>query len=310
MNKFSQNYEILCSLPVISYFCTLLIFSTMQVHHYKRELEKDVAVFRKENKNIGFVPTMGALHQGHMTLVEQALQENEIVIVSIFVNPTQFNNSQDLKNYPRTLEEDLQILSSVNASIIVFAPSAEEVYGNSVDSIAYDFGGIEFEMEGKFRPGHFDGVGTVLKHLFEIVTPTNAYFGEKDFQQLQIVRKLVTIENMDITIVGCPIYRESSGLAYSSRNKRLSQQQLLESPLIYKSLNHIKTHFGTKSVVSLSQWVKAQFDGNSILDLEYFVIADIDTLKPATEIKENKKYRAFIAAFAGEVRLIDNIALN
>ncbi|MGY3792236.1 pantoate--beta-alanine ligase [Aquimarina sp. 433] len=283
----------------------------MRVHEKRLDIEKDVADLQKQNKTIGFVPTMGALHDGHLALVQRAINQNQVVVVSIFVNPNQFNNSADLVNYPRTLDADIKLLSKLSKDIIVFAPSDPiEVYGNNLDSISYDFEGLENEMEGKFRPGHFDGVGTVLKHFFTIVSPTRAYFGEKDFQQLQIVKKLVEIEKMSVEIVGCPIYREESGLALSSRNKRLNKTQLQEAPLIYKTLQQVKNDFGTKSVLSLTAWISKQFEANETLELEYFQIAKISNLKSIQRKQKNTKYRAFIAVFAGEVRLIDNIALN
>ncbi|MBQ4801689.1 pantoate--beta-alanine ligase [Aquimarina sp. MMG015] len=282
----------------------------MRVYEKRLDVEQDVADLHKQKKSIGFVPTMGALHLGHLALVKKAIDENQIVVVSIFVNPTQFNNSEDLINYPRTLESDIALLSQVSDDIIVFAPLPKEIYGEETKSINYDFKGLENEMEGKFRPGHFDGVGTVLKHFFTIISPTRAYFGEKDFQQLQIVRKLVAIEKMSLEIIGCPIYREESGLALSSRNKRLTQEQLLTSPLIYKTLSQIKNDFGTKSVKKLTDWVSKQFKNNDLLELEYFEIAKVSDLKSIRRKRKNTKYRAFIAVFAGEVRLIDNIALN
>ncbi len=282
----------------------------MQVYEKRLDIVRDVATFKREKQTIGFVPTMGALHQGHLALVQRALEENDIAIVSIFVNPTQFNNSEDLVKYPRTLDSDVKLLSSLSNKIIVFAPTPNEVYGSQMNSISYDFEGLEHEMEGKFRPGHFDGVGTVLKHLFSIVSPTKAYFGEKDFQQLQIVRKLVEIEKMSVQIIGCPIYREKSGLALSSRNKRLTQEQLDASPLIHKILQQVKKDFGTKSVSKLNDWVSEQFENTEILELEYFEIAKVSDLKTITKIDNDIKYRAFIAVFADKIRLIDNIALN
>ncbi|MDH7446132.1 pantoate--beta-alanine ligase [Aquimarina sp. 2201CG14-23] len=282
----------------------------MRLHEKRLDVEQDVADLQKQNKTIGFVPTMGALHKGHLALVQKALDENDVVVVSIFVNPTQFNNPEDLTNYPRTLESDIALLSGLSNEIIVFAPLPKEVYGSHTNATKYDFGGLEHEMEGKFRPGHFDGVGTVLKHLFTIVSPTKAYFGEKDFQQLQIVKKLVAIEKMAVEIIGCPIYREESGLALSSRNKRLTKKQLQESSLIYKTLHEVKNDFGTKSVSKLTEWVSKEFKNNEALELEYFEIAKVSDLKSVKRKYKNIKYRAFIAAFAGEVRLIDNIALN
>lgn len=282
----------------------------MRVYKKRLDIEQDVAAIQKLNNSIGFVPTMGALHKGHLALVQTAIKENDVVIVSIFVNPTQFNNSEDLVNYPRTLESDIQLLSTISTDILIFAPSPEEVYGGEMKSLKYDFNGLEHEMEGKFRPGHFDGVGTVLKHLFKITSPTRAYFGEKDFQQLQIVKKLVSIEKMSLKIIGCPIYREESGLALSSRNKRLNQQQLEIAPIIYQVLTQVKNDFGTKSVNTLNTWVKDQFKNTGVLRLEYFEIAKVSDLKSIKRKRKNTKYRAFIAVFAGEVRLIDNIALN
>ena len=282
----------------------------MQIYEKRLDMERHVAGLRKQNKTIGFVPTMGALHKGHLALVTEAMDQNQVVIVSIFVNPTQFNNSEDLVNYPRTLDADIKLLSSLSNNIIVFAPLAKEIYGSNTNSFNYDFNGLENEMEGKFRPGHFNGVGTVLKHFFSIILPTKAYFGEKDFQQLQIVKKLVLIEKMSVEIIGCPIYREPNGLALSSRNNRLTKEQRLESPLIYQTLKQVKSDFGTKSVDKLDEWVTNQFKENQFLTLEYFVIAKTSDLKSIKRKEKNTKYRAFMAVFAGEVRLIDNIALN
>ncbi|WP_029489624.1 pantoate--beta-alanine ligase [Aquimarina agarivorans] len=264
----------------------------------------------KISSTIGFVPTMGALHDGHISLVNKCLNENDIVIVSVFVNPTQFNNAKDLDNYPRTLEVDIELLKKSSKNIIVFAPTAKNLYKGQPESINYDFGGLENEMEGKFRPGHFDGVGTVLKFLFEAVTPTKAYFGEKDFQQLQIVRKLVKLEKFPIEIVGCEIFREAHGLAYSSRNERLTKQQRQEAKIIYETLLNVKNQFGTKSVTELNEMVSQVFEDQELFELEYFEIANLKNLETATYIKSHEKYRAFIAVFADDVRLIDNIALN
>ncbi|MBP2831338.1 pantoate--beta-alanine ligase [Aquimarina sp. U1-2] len=282
----------------------------MYVYKKRRDIVAAVAPYLEAQRTIGFVPTMGALHQGHIELVNRAVKENEVVVVSIFINPTQFNTTEDLVNYPRTLDADIMLLQEVSTHILVFTPDVKEVYPSDITSLHYDFGGLEHEMEGKFRPGHFDGVGTVLKHFFEIVKPTRAYFGEKDFQQLQIVKKLVDIEKMSVQIIGCPIFREESGLALSSRNKRLNNEQLKASPLIYKTLVQVKKKFGTKSVIELKHWVFEQFEHNATLELEYFEIAKTSDLKSVEQKKENIKYRAFIAVFAGEIRLIDNIALN
>ena len=261
--------------------------------------------------SIGLVPTMGALHEGHLSLIKQALSENDKVFVSIFVNPTQFNNIKDLDTYPRTLDRDISLLETVSKdSIIVYAPTVHDIYGDHIESVTFDFDGLEKEMEGEFRDGHFDGVGTVVKRFFEIVKPDYAYFGEKDFQQLQIIRKLVEKQNIPVNIVGCDIYRELTGLAMSSRNERLTPEHKNEAPFIYKILKSAKEKFGTKSAKKVMEWVDKQFAKNDLLKLEYFTIADVETLKPIKRKSKKKKYRAFIAVYAGDVRLIDNIALN
>ncbi len=258
--------------------------------------------------SIGFVPTMGALHKGHLSLIEKAKKENDLVVVSIFVNPTQFDNKDDLEKYPQTLENDLKLLESIFCDV-VFSPTVSEIYKDKIQSVSYDFGGIENEMEGKFRKGHFDGVGTIVSRLFKIVQPTKAYFGEKDFQQLQIIKKLTEIENLPIKIIGCPIYRESDGLAMSSRNARLTKEYRQAAPFIYTILKKVKKKFGTKNAKEVTKWVIKKFKKHPLLELEYFIIADENTLKESRKKNKNKKQRAFIAVYAGNIRLIDNIAL-
>lgn len=283
----------------------------MNIVKSKEQVAKIWQDLKTSKLSIGLVPTMGALHEGHVSLVKQALSENDKVFVSIFVNPTQFNNPNDLSTYPRTLERDVALLKTVSEdSIIVYAPTVDDIYGNNVESVTFDFDGLEKEMEGEFRDGHFDGVGTVVKRFFEIVKPDNAYFGEKDYQQLQIIRKLVDKYQIPINVVGCDIYREASGLAMSSRNERLTPEHKKEAPIIYKTLKSAKKKFGTKSAKKVTEWVDKQFAKNDLLELEYFTIADIKTLKPIKRKSKKKKYRAFIAVYAGDVRLIDNIALN
>jgi pantoate--beta-alanine ligase len=282
----------------------------MKVFSEIEQITSTIEAFKTQNVRIGFVPTMGALHQGHLALVKQAMANNDIVIVSVFVNPTQFDREEDLKKYPRTLESDMLLLESISKDILIFAPNVEDIYKGNTVSQAFDFDGLEFEMEGRFRKGHFNGVGTIVKKLFEIVKPNNAYFGEKDFQQLQIIKKLVSKFNIPVQVVGCKIHRESSGLAMSSRNTRLSNLQKAEAPFIYKTLKTAKKYFGTKSAKEVTKWVTKQFENNHVLKLEYFIIADVDSLKELKRKSKNKKYRAFIAVYAGEIRLIDNIALN
>ena len=261
-------------------------------------------------KRIGFVPTMGALHQGHLSLMQESLQDNDITVVSIFVNPTQFNNPDDLKKYPRTLDSDLEKINSLNSKIIVYAPSIEDIYGGETVSKHFEYDGLEFQMEGKHRPGHFDGVGTIVKKLFEIIQPTSAFFGEKDFQQLQIVKKLVEKHQIPVKIIGCQIHRETNGLAMSSRNERLTSQERNQASIIYKILKEAKTLFGIKSAKEVEEWVAIQFSKQQMFELEYFEIADEETLLPCKRKSKNKNYRAFIAVFVNNIRLIDNISLK
>ena len=262
------------------------------------------------DSTIGFVPTMGALHDGHLALMERSIRDNEHTVVSIFVNPTQFNNPEDLAKYPRTLEEDVRKITALNPEVIVYAPSVDDIYDGKPVSQSFDFDGLENQMEGKFRPGHFDGVGTIVKRLFEIVTPTHAYFGEKDFQQLQIVKKLVTKNQLPVTIVGCPIYREANQLAMSSRNERLSADERNQASIIYQTLLQAKILFQNETIESAIQLVEQTFENHPLFDLEYFVIADEETLMSSNTKEENKKYRAFIAVFVNNIRLIDTISLN
>ena len=283
----------------------------MKIFNSKSEISQTIVNLKKQGVKIGFVPTMGALHQGHASLVKQGLIENYFVVVSIFVNPTQFDKTEDLIKYPRNFDKDIRLLKTISENkILVFNPSVGDIYGNDVNSIRFSFDGLEHEMEGKFREGHFDGVGTVIKRFFEILQPNNAYFGEKDFQQLQIVRKLTEILALPVNIVGCEIYREANGLAMSSRNERLTNWQKNEASVIYKTLKTAKEMFGTKSVEEINKWVFNVFVNSELFELEYFIIADVDTLKPIKEKSNKKTYRAFIAVYADSVRLIDNIALN
>lgn len=282
----------------------------MKVYYHTKEINSIIETFKSQNKTIGFVPTMGALHRGHLSLIEKAMGHNDKAIISIFVNPTQFNNPEDLKKYPRNLERDIEYLKTLGHDIIVYAPTVEDIYGNKVTSMAFEFGGLEHEMEGKFRPGHFDGVGTIVKRLFEIIKPNNAYFGEKDFQQLRIIQKLVENYHLPVNIVPCEIYREKDGLAMSSRNERLKPEYRKAAPFIYKTLKSAKEQFGTKSAKDVSEWVVNQFKKQKLLELEYFIIADEDTLKPIIRKSKNASFRAFIAVYADDIRLIDNVPLN
>ena len=279
----------------------------MRVYTSIKSLQTALNKLSKE-VSIGFVPTMGALHQGHLSLVEKAKEQTDKVVVSIFVNPTQFDKQEDLEQYPVTVQEDLELLKKVNCDF-VFIPSVAEIYSDSVESQNFDFDQLDKVMEGAHRKGHFDGVGTIVKKLFEIVKPDKAFFGEKDFQQLQIIRKMVSKEQLPIEIIGVPIFREPDGLAMSSRNMRLTREYRNAAPFIYKTLRTAKQLFGTKNAVEVSEWVVNEFQKHPLLKLEYFTIADETTLKPIQNRELTQKYRAFIAVFADTIRLIDNIAL-
>lgn len=265
---------------------------------------------KTSDSSVGFVPTMGALHQGHLSLMQLSMLENKATVVSIFVNPTQFNNQDDLAKYPRTLEEDIKKIANLNTEIIVFAPTIDDIYNGETASQLFDFDGLENQMEGKFRPGHFNGVATIVKKLFEIVEPTNAYFGEKDFQQLQIVKKMVAKNKLKVNVTGCPIFREPNNLAMSSRNALLSPKEKQEASIIYEALIGAKEKFKKNSAKTVTNWVQKKFEKNPDFNLEYFQIADETTLLPCLRKNKNKKYRAFIAVFVNNIRLIDTISLN
>lgn len=282
----------------------------MLIFNKKSDLSAFLSPFINQNKSIGFVPTMGALHEGHLSLLKNSLSENDITVMSIFVNPTQFNNAEDLDKYPRTLERDVQIMQALSNSIIVYAPEVEDIYEGNTVSENFEYDGLENQMEGKHRPGHFDGVGTIVKRLFEIVQPNKAYFGEKDFQQLQIVKKLVSKYNIPVEVIGCPIHRESNGLAMSSRNERLSAIAKEKAAIIYQILSDAKKLFQTNSAEETILFVENEFKKHTEFQLEYFEIADEATLLPVSEKENDKNYRGFIAIFIENIRLIDNISLN
>ncbi|HEX7870468.1 MAG TPA: pantoate--beta-alanine ligase [Chryseobacterium sp.] len=284
--------------------------TAMHIFYGKVALIGYLKTIKTTNSTIGFVPTMGALHQGHLALMQRSLKENDDTVVSIFVNPTQFNNPEDLEKYPRTLEDDVKKMRGLSDKIILYAPSVDDIYEGNTISQDFDFDGLENQMEGKFRPGHFNGVGTIVKRLFEIVSPTNAYFGEKDFQQLQIVKKMVEKNNLPVNVVGCPIFREENQLAMSSRNERLTAEERKEAAIIYKTLTEAKEIFQTKSPEETIEFVENSFRNNDKFDLEYFVIADESTLLPIEYKSKDKNYRAFIAVFVNSIRLIDTISLN
>ena len=282
----------------------------MPIFYSKEQLIAHLELISTADSSIGFVPTMGALHSGHLALMQQSLTENTHTIVSIFVNPTQFNNPEDLAKYPRNLEADLAKIADLSPNIIVYAPTVEDIYDGNPVSQSFDFDGLENQMEGQFRPGHFNGVGTIVKRLFEILNPTRAYFGEKDFQQLQIVKKLAVKYNLPVTIIGCPIFREANQLAMSSRNERLSEEERNQAGLIYQTLAQAKIKFQNEDIDKVNQFVQQTFENHPLFELEYFVIADEEKLLTCHNKDKNKNYRAFIAVFVNNIRLIDTISLN
>ncbi len=266
--------------------------------------------WRQEGKTIGFVPTMGALHQGHLSLVNSSLSENDITVVSIFVNPIQFNNPDDLTKYPRTLPRDLELLQQAGCQL-VFTPNEQEVYPNGKPTgKQYDFGALEQVMEGKYRPGHFNGVAVVVKRLFDIVQPHRAYFGEKDFQQLKIIQALVKQENIPVAIVPCAIVREDNGLAMSSRNERLSPENRQKAAIIYQTLQEIKQNY---TLHTPQEWVNYFSEKINAIDdftVEYLLFADENTLQPVTSWESTRAVRAFTSVFCNDVRLIDNVSVT
>lgn len=272
------------------------------------ELQKELEILRNEGKTIGLVPTMGALHEGHASLVRRAVVENDVVVVSDFVNPTQFNDPNDLLKYPRTLDADCELLEREGAKI-VFAPSVDEMYPEP-DTRQFSYAPLDTVMEGKYRPGHFNGVCQIVSKLFMIVGPDRAYFGEKDFQQLAIIREMVKSLEMPVQIVGCPIVREFDGLALSSRNARLSdverKQALNISKTLFDSVKFAENH----SVVETQQMVENAIRNADGLELEYFEIVDGNTLQKITAWEDTNYAVGCITVFCGDVRLIDNIKLK
>lgn len=274
------------------------------------KLQNKLKKAKEKQQKIGLVPTMGALHSGHLALIGQAKQVCEQVVISIFVNPTQFNNASDLEKYPRNLEDDLRKIQESYPNAIVFAPEIAEIYGAQVEAEEFEFGSITSFMEGEFRTGHFNGVGTIIKRLFDLIKPDFAFFGEKDFQQLRVIQKLVNLTKQPVQVIGCPTQREANGLAKSSRNERLTAEQKDKAGLIYQALQNAKANFEQASIAEMKTEVQQLFKTYPEFELEYFEIADVEHLIPTETKKPNTSYRAFIAAFVNEVRLIDNIALN
>ena len=277
----------------------------MKLVHTVQELRAELDIQRKAGKKIGLVPTMGALHEGHASLVRRAVAENEIVVVSDFVNPTQFNDKNDLLKYPRTLEADCELLEKEGAAY-VFAPSVEEVYPEP-DTRQFSYAPLDTVTEGKYRPGHFNGVCQIVSKLFMMVEPDKAYFGEKDFQQLAIIREMVKQMNFPLEIVGCPIVREADGLALSSRNARLSEEERHQALNISKTLFASKEYAVSHTVEETQKFVEESIAASEGLELEYFELVDGTTLQKISTWNETNYAVGCITVYCGEVRLIDNI---
>ena len=279
----------------------------MNVYNFIVDIQRFVEEKHNLGLKVGFVPTMGALHEGHISLINRAKKENDIVVCSVFVNPIQFNNSADLEKYPRTPEKDIEKLEQAGCDA-VFMPTAEEMYPNKVED-HYDFGDIEHVMEGACRPGHFNGVAIVVRKLFEIVNPNKAYFGEKDFQQLAIIKKMVRDLNMNLEIVPCPIVREIDGLAMSSRNVRLNEAERAIAPKIFATLNEAISKKDALSPSEMKKYTLDKYAEIKEFDVEYVEITDEINLKSLENWNECDHARIFVALQLGPVRLIDNVRI-
>jgi pantoate--beta-alanine ligase len=295
---------------VLNYLFTLHpdFYSKMQVVKHINELRLVLGQKQKQGLTIGFVPTMGALHPGHLSLVEEAGRQTGFVVVSIFVNPTQFNDKADLDRYPRDLQKDIDLLSASSCGL-VFAPGAQEIYPQP-DTRQFDFGLLEQVMEGKFRPGHFNGVAQVVSRLFDIVQPDKAFFGQKDFQQLAIIREMVRKLNIPVEIISCPIIREADGLAMSSRNMLLTKDQRQNAALISATLFEAVKQTGKLSVQELCDWVIQRINENEYLNTEYFEIVNSNTLLPIDNWNDSCPKVGCVAVHCGKIRLIDNVLIN
>ena len=277
---------------------------------YYFKTSKEILDFlNKTNKSIGLVPTMGALHAGHESLIKKALIENEIAIVSIFVNPTQFDNKDDLINYPRNLESDVEKIKKLDSKIIIYSPLIKDLYVDNISVKDFNFGFIGNELEGHFRKNHFNSVATIVEKLFNLFKPNRAYFGEKDYQQILIIKNLILKSNLNVELTSCPTVRDHDGLALSSRNDLLSEKERKIAPIIYKTLLNVKNKIKNEQIESLIFKIENEFKSTPSLKLEYLEIREALSLKPVKKINKEKKYRAFISARIGKIRLIDNIEL-
>jgi len=278
----------------------------MLILNNKEEIKKNIDLLKKEKKSVGFVPTMGALHEGHISLLKRAKAENEIAVCSIYVNPLQFNNKEDFNKYPRLLNNDTKLLEDTGCDI-VFVPDDSIIKNSS--AFSYDLGYLDEIMEGFFRPNHFSGVVYIVKTLFEIVNPDRAYFGQKDYQQLAVIKKMTRDFNFNIEIVSCPTTREKDGLALSSRNARLLTPERLVASKIYKGLNFIKNNIHNKSINELKLWYVKYIENEPLMKVEYVEICDGESLKSISDISESNAIVVCTAIFIGNIRLIDNLKI-
>lgn len=280
----------------------------MDIFDNSTYVQEEIEFLREEGKKVGFVPTMGALHDGHLSLIRKAKADCSVVVVSIFVNPTQFNNPDDLRRYPRTLQADTALLEQAGVDIL-FVPTEDQIYPDDAARATVPpvkLGALDTVMEGLQRPGHFKGVMQVVRRLFDIIQPDVAYFGEKDFQQLAVIRSMVNQLDLPVEIVACPTRRESDGLAMSSRNSRLNRRERREAAMIYRALTFVRNHWQKYSVGQLTDEAIRMIEGSGFLKVEYLKLADGNTLKPVESIEDAKYIRCFVAAQIGSVRLIDN----
>ena len=277
----------------------------MKIVHTIKDLQVELTALRAQGKTVGLVPTMGALHAGHASLVKRSVSENGVTVVSVFVNPTQFNDKNDLEKYPRTLDADCRLLEECGADF-AFAPSVSEMYPEP-DTRQFSYAPLDTVMEGAFRPGHFNGVAQVVSKLFYIVEPDNAYFGEKDFQQIAVIRAMVKQLNIPVTINACPIVREGDGLALSSRNTRLTPEQRQKAPLIARTLKESTTFVPGKSVEEVIDYVVNTINSDPVMEVEYYEIVDGNTLESIKNWSDTDYPVGCITVYCGEVRLIDNI---
>ena len=282
------------------------MFSQMEVFQTVSSLQ---AVLTNLSGSVGFVPTMGSLHQGHLSLIKKALEENTHLTISIFVNPTQFEDPTDFEKYPRSLEKDLSMIATIAPKALVFTPAVSEIYRNKITAGFYSFNGLDKRMEGNSRQGHFQGVAAVVERLFSIVNPDRAYFGEKDYQQLAIIRHIVVQKKLSLAIVSCPIVRDKSGLALSSRNARLSKHHLEQASLLFRSLKQARALYLDKDANTAQHHVNQLFSQAQEWTLDYFCICDEITLREIDN-KKTENVRGFIAAQVGEIRLIDNLSFS